>query len=313
MPPKKQKLKQVNLLSWNVENFSAKKKSSDLFYEYVTSVTLRLADAHFVGLIELQSFNAEEIGNQFGGRLYNDSMDWRFQDSDQFPQHSEQYLLVWRQDVFANAKLVYTFPGVEFPTSANRPPHLLIADAAGVTGAPFLIYHANKPKDPNCAKGNAALAKIPELAAATGGVVMGDFNVTPSDPTVSPGKDAFEDLIKLSYLMQLKSTKTSLKEIKSVAATASFGDCLASEYDNFFVKMPNTVTAKAELLDLFSPAVQGNGSFDTDYAEAFGNWVGERESPGSKTTKKFNSIYEAFCDYQKHISDHLPIRLALSF
>ena len=205
------------------------------------------------------------------------------------------------------------FPGLNFRHRRTGPPHLLVADAAGVTGAPFLIYHANKPKDPNCAKGNAALAKIPELAAATGGVVMGDFNITPSDPTKSPGKDAFEDLIKLSYLMQLKSEKTSLKEIKSVVATASVGDCLASEYDNFFVKMPKTVACKAEVLDLFSPAVQGTGSFDTDYAEAFGNWVGERESPGSKTTKKFNSIYEAYCDYQKHVSDHLPIRLALSF
>jgi hypothetical protein len=190
---------------------------------------------------------------------------------------------------------------------------MIKADVAGGKAVPIVIYHANAPADPKCAPGNANLAKIPELAAAAAGLVMGDFNVTPSDPKQSPGKDSFDALVKLGYTLRLIATKTSLKEVPSLNNAATFADCGASEYDNFFVKMPANVTVMAKVIDTISPAVQGNGQFDKTYAEAFGNVAGDRDTPNSGTTKKFNNIYEAFSDYRRYISDHLPILLTLNY
>src|SRR4051794_23222341 len=38
------------------------RRNSALFYEYITSATLRLANADMVGVMEIQSFNGAEVG-----------------------------------------------------------------------------------------------------------------------------------------------------------------------------------------------------------------------------------------------------------
>lgn len=303
----------VRFMTWNIANFSAKKKGVPHFYEFVTQTAL-LVPADFVAILEVVSFMGETLGDELGGRLLT-SDKWLYQDSDQFVKHSEQILLLWKPKPFPKVNLVYSFKdkaakALEFPTDKYRAPFMAVMDIKGAaTGVPVVAFHGPNPSDSNRLQGCANLAKIAEIAKATSGVVMGDFNVDPSDPSKDPGLKAFGDLVKLGYQIGLTATATSLKASAPLATT--FADCCSSQYDNFFYKFAKG-SVKVQPLDVLTELVKTPTS---NYSKLFYAWYGStaKAAKAGWSGAAFKTMGAALAGYRAVVSDHVPVVLSLTF
>jgi hypothetical protein len=306
----------VTFLSWNIANFSAKKKGLPNFFEFLTQTAL-MTNTDYLAILEVVSFMGETLGDELGGRLLNFGK-WLYQDSDQFAKHSEQILMFWNTNAFPNVQLVYDMKdaahkAIEFPTAAYRAPLMALMDIKGLgPKVPVVAFHAPNPGDYNVLQGCANLAKIAELGASSSGVVMGDFNIDPSDPTKGAGLAAFGDLLKIGFHMALPAAATSLK--LSAPLATSFNDCCSSQYDNFFFKFgfAKKVTVSAARVDVLTPLV---GPPAVPYAKLFYSWYGGTAKAGKVgwSGAPFTNFNDALVAFRSVVSDHVPIRLSLSF
>lgn len=280
-------------------------------YELVVQ-TAFLAEVDFVAIMEVQSNVGLDVGEAVAGRISN----FYYHESNQFVKHSEQYLAVWDTTKMASTDVFLEFPGLEFPNAAYRPPLMFMMNIAQLANnIPIVIFHAPAPSDPNVVAGCANLAQIHEIATGNSGLLMGDFNISPSDPVSNPrAYNAFGPLLNLGYSQATVNVKTSL--VQSVPPNATFQDCLSSEYDNFFIKINAAgthVTWVADVFDLLSPCVIGDPEFFGNYDLLFRSWVGYRDTGVNQMCAPINSIAEAHDAYRRTVSDHLPVKLTLSW
>lgn len=303
----------VRFMTWNIANFSAKKKNVPDFYEFVTQ-TAAMVPTDFLAVLEVVSFLGETLGDELGGRLINFGK-WLYQDSDQFAKHSEQVVLLWDTKPFPKVNMVYSFKdtagkALEFPNDSYRAPHMAVMDIKGfATGVPVVAFHGPNPSDSNRLPGCANLAKIAEVAKATSAVVMGDFNVDPADPSKDPGLKAFGDLIKLGFQIGLTATATSLKA--SAPSATTFDECCSSQYDNFFYKVAKG-SVKVTRIDVLTDLVKNPTS---NYSKLFYAWYGSTAKAAKVgwSGAAFKTMGDALAGYRAVVSDHVPVVLALTF
>jgi hypothetical protein len=293
-------------MSWNIANFGAK-KSTPHFFEYVTQAA-NLFEADFLGILEVMAFSGESIGEEIGGRLANFG-NWLYADSDQFVAHSEQYLKMWNTQLITRKDEVTDFGKLEFPDSNFRPPYVGRFNIGGVVSDfPIALYHAPGPSQKDkVTAGCANLAKIPTLSVGYG-VVLGDFNVSPSDPNTGDGLKAFGPLIKLGFRQGMVNKATSLKQVKSVSDNATISDCLSSQYDNVFHQLPSGKGSFAcGAIDTISCAVESSSLYSKEYAGLLAEYYASTTKGAGWKKKSFGSIAEAFRAYRGTVSDHLPV------
>ncbi|MDP9145694.1 MAG: hypothetical protein M3N43_13560, partial [Actinomycetota bacterium] len=310
----------VSFLSWNIENFGLKKDSQE-FHEYLTQVICSF-EVDFLAILEVRANNALELGHEIAGRVPMDTGEdklWVFQESDWVTEHTEQVLTLWNPN-----KLKWTgvidLSNINFPKKDSRPPFAARVSTqmkfgTKLVGMPVVAYHAQAPKKQDTAPGCAALAKIPGLKEA--GVVMGDFNIDSSDVTQGLGKEAFGALAKLGYAIGLKNSPTSLKTVKRVEKEAKesqkdpkLADCVSSEYDNAFTRLPSGIKVAVERADLITLGTAS--SMDDKYKELFSAWYAAHKkgvSAGWKATDEFPTVLESFRAYRQTVSDHLPVKV----
>lgn len=315
----------VSIMSWNVENWGVSKNYAEMI-DFVANVIDQYQPV-VVAILEVRSNLGASLGTRLCTALdglVGKANTWDYQASPQYGTRLEQYLWLWRKDKVAVTKTqfkdtwrvpapVYSkaltvelgFPRLK---GTDHPPYLGFFTFKNKAAVPMSALHAPEPGyKPNVTKACANLAEISDFTGATAGALMGDFNISPSDPASGNGKKGFGPVVGLGYAQQLVGIFTSLNAVPS-AAPPGFdkASMFSSQYDNLFLK-PGADGSGGAVLDLVEDCV--NDSYPS-IAKALRKYVyaAKNQNTGTGTmVAKYTTIFAAFADFRYWGSDHFPI------
>lgn len=215
------------LCSWNIANLGGSKSDDEIA---VMARTLRDADVVAVQEVVTNPKGAQAVArlaealNRTGGK-------WAYAISDPtttVQNGSERYAFLWKSN-----RIKQTSRGwldSFYRNKIDREPYMMQFEAAGRTFT-LVSFHA-VPKAKNPESEIKYLKEFPQRYKNLNLIFCGDFN-TPQSHNV------FNPLKQMGYRPALTNQKTTLRQ------NCTQGDCLASEYDNFFMQQQNWKVVKA--------------------------------------------------------------------
>lgn len=214
----------VNICSWNIQNFGKSKNETEL--TYIASV---VKDFDLIAIQEVVSgYGGSQAVAKLADELNRLGFHWDYVISNQTSGGSsrERYAFIWNT---AKVKRIGE-PWLEnnFEQLIQREPYLCRFEV-GKKIFTLAGFHA-VPKSKQPASEIKYFKFIPGLYPDDHIIFCGDFNL-PQSHTV------FDPLRRIGYMPALIGKKTSLKQ------SCINGNCLASEYDNFYFP-----TSKIKLL-----------------------------------------------------------------
>ena len=223
---------QLNIVSWNIQNFGKSKSASDSVMKYICD-KVKIYD-----IIAIQEVSTSEFGSQAVAKL-DDLLDrtgtsWDYVVSDPTTgAGSERYAYLYKK-----SKVKLKESGLEktLQDKLNREPFRAV-----------FIFKKNEyylfnlhlvPTDKNPAVEAAHLASLGETYKGKRIIFMGDLNLSQA----SPGFDGVKKWAKPTLI----GKKTSLKMKEGEA-----GERLNMEYDNFFISS-NIILKSSDVINFFS-------------------------------------------------------------
>jgi hypothetical protein len=325
--------KTVRIMSWNMHDWGGPSRSEPELADLITEV-IALWQIRLAAILEVRSntgaFWGAYIAANLNTRIQGTS--WGFKESGQTGVKKEQVLYLYDKNVFTGSNF--------FPLATDVANMRLYVDAAnqavgfpyfGQVNTSYYPYQSNPPfrgtftetttnralpvyafhADSNMAWGILGckkLADISDIGTAARGLVMGDFNITPSDVQAGNGQAAFTPLaITRGYTQQIiNNDKTSLRKYQSAFNGMTFQDCLSEPYDNFFIKAGGLGVGNYDIPDVISECVTGGA-----LAAKFGAYLKAKLNlPAAPACPDVKTAFENFRHY---VSDHLPILLEVTF
>jgi len=316
----------VSVMSWNIENWGQGKNRTQM-NDVVANVIFKY-DPAVVAIMEVRS----NIGATLGARLCTclnglqaAPNRWDFKPSPQYGTRLEQYLWLWRKDLVTVNKLLFKdswpvtikLPGnktkagmLGFPRQAttDHPPYLGFFTFANKANVPMSVLHAPGPQFmPNVVKAVANQAQISDFTGAVpAGALMGDFNISPSDPTAGNGLTGFGPVVALGYVQKIVNTFTSLNRVPPPNPLLTTAQMFSNQYDNLLVK-PTADAAAGDVIDVVDDCVNPVANATAGIANALRTWAYFKVNGAAGQVPAFANIYEGFASYRKIVSDHFPV------
>lgn len=223
----------LNIVSWNIQNFGRSKSASDTVMKYICD------KVKGYDIVAIQEVSTSEFGAQAVAKL-DELLDrtgtsWDYVVSDPTTgAGSERYAYLYKK---SRVKLKEK-PCLEktLEDKLNREPFKAIFV---FKGSDYYLFNLHLvPTDKNPALEAAHLASLGETYKGKKIIFMGDLNLSQSDP----GFDGVKKWAKPTLI----GKKTSLK-----MKEGEEGERLNMEYDNFFVTT-NIVVSKSDVINFFS-------------------------------------------------------------
>jgi hypothetical protein len=325
--------KKVRILSWNMMNWGGPQRNQTTLADFVAAV-ISLWQADLAAILEVRSNSGGTLGAHLVNELNSLRMgsSWAHKESGQTGVKKEQVLYLYDTNVFTASNFFPLAADVANKTryldTANQPvgfpqfgqvntscyPYLSNPPFRGTfkektTNAelPVYTFHADSVMVWGIT-GCQRLAEIKEVRTAARGLVMGDFNITPSDVQSGNGQTAFTPLaITYGYAQQIiNNDKTSLKTYQSAFNGMTFQQCLSEPYDNFFIKAGGFTVGNYDIPNVLAECVQG-GDLEHEFAAYLKAKLSLQAAPVCLDIKT------AFENFRHYVSDHLPIILEVTF
>ncbi|HYH67482.1 MAG TPA: endonuclease/exonuclease/phosphatase family protein [Urbifossiella sp.] len=315
----------VSVMSWNIENFGQGKFRTQMT-DVVANVIFKYAPV-VVAIMEVRS----NIGAQLGTRLCTTlagldatkTAKWDYQASPQYGTRLEQYLWLWRSDKVAVTKTQFkdTWPvsvtvgtkkqivNLGFPRqkTTDHPPYLGFFTFKNKAGVPMSVLHAPGPSYmPNVVKAVANQAQISDFTGAAAGALMGDFNISPSDPAGGNGLKGFGPVVALGYVQKIVNTYTSLNRVPAPDPNLTTAQMFSSQFDNLLLK-PTGAAAAGDVIDVVDDAIKPLANGNAGIANALRTWAYFKVNGTAGKVTAFANVYEGFASYRKIVSDHFPV------
>jgi len=243
----------VNVCSWNLENFGSSKTSKTL--EFIAN-TLQTFD-----IIAIEEVVAGNGGAPAVARLADlmnrkgKSWDYSISTPTSTKGHkSERYAFIWNKSKIS--KMGEAWLEKKYSDEIEREPYMATFRKEGKAFT-IACFHA-VPKSANPETEIKYFKYIPAEYPSLNLIFCGDFNCPQSNSVFNPLK-------KMGYSPALENQKTTLRD------KCLNGDCLASEYDNFFFDKGKITMVGAGILHFY---------------------------------KSYPDVHEA-----RKVSDHVPVRL----
>jgi endonuclease/exonuclease/phosphatase family metal-dependent hydrolase len=325
--------KTLKVLSWNIQNWGGPARN----YQKLDDFIVRAIDmwgADIVGIMEVRANRGAALGQYLCQQLdaLNLGQAWAFSASGQLGGRREQYLFLWNTNVVTGSnffptladvtnKTVYAdtanmavgFPQFGQATSAvypyaSRPPFRgEFKELTTNKTLPIYLFHADSAYVA-ARDGAKAIARVREIVNGARGLVMGDFNITPSDLNSQHGANSFNDLATTRGYSQkfTANEKTSLKKYQSAVANMTAADCLLEPYDNFFLKLGGFTASAPAVGNLIADCVTPQ-----QMATHLGDYVKQRLNLQARPG--YPDVTSAFSHFAHYVSDHLPIVIDIKF
>lgn len=206
---------QVKVVSWNLQNFGNSK--SDSIIEFIAKT---ISDADIVALQEiLASHGGEKSVARLAAALSSSGTKWEFKVSNPTTgAGSERYAFLWKP---SKVKLKsQPFLDKKFQNEIGREP-FIATFLNGKSEFTLFSFHA-VPKKKQPESEIKYFKYYPELYKFSNMIFLGDFNCPQYNQVFIPLK-------KMGWTPALTNQRTTLK------MECAGHQCLASEYDNFFV------------------------------------------------------------------------------
>lgn len=322
----------VTIMSWNIENLGSSKlvgygeETFWAFCRYVASI-INKENVSLLGIMEVR----ENLGMIIGWGITNVlnstyGKQYGYISSTQFGAgRMEEYLFIYQSplsltDVSDEFNDIMGNP-VHFPLKSDRPPFMgLFTD--GATSIPILLFHARGPvsgKDPRHEGpkyGNCMLARIKDIqpGSAAQAILMGDFNITPSNITADTTTDAYYSFKPLKDINMNWQVHDSGNPLLTSLRPANFvppdiNSIFSYDYDNFYTRPDRGGIGSVDnlLLDLFPTS----GHYDTDIDKNFRDYIycykQARLGAGIGAVVPYTALQPLFADFRLAVSDHMPI------
>jgi deoxyribonuclease-1-like protein len=247
--------KLISICSWNIANMGKSKSDDEI--EVMAGV---LKDFDVVAIQEVVAGpgGAQAIG-RLGDALNRLGNKWEYTISDPTTSTgggTERYAFMWKPSTLRKKGRAWL--DKTFAAQIDREPFMMTFEA-GTKSFTLVSFHA-VPKSKNPASEIKYLKSLPHAYSGQNLIFCGDFNTPQSD-------NVFNPLKQLGYKPALVNQKTTLRQ------NCASGDCLASEYDNFYRQQSVFKTSSAGIIPFY------------------------RQFPNTSDARK--------------ISDHLPVYLKL--
>lgn len=226
-------LAQISVVSWNLQNFGKSKTFEDLeqiadFVKSYDIVAIQEVVAGYGGIQAVASLS--DILNRKGAK-------WSYVVSDPTASSaykSERYAYFWKP---SKVQLVNKpFLETNFELEIDREPYFADFNYKGKAFTLVNFHAITKKMQPETEI--KYFKFLPTLYGTKNLIFLGDFNCPETHSVFNPLK-------KLGYKSALQSQKTTLRQ------KCLKGDCLASEFDNFFYKSEKIKLIKAEAIHFY--------------------------------------------------------------
>jgi endonuclease/exonuclease/phosphatase family metal-dependent hydrolase len=222
----------LNIISWNIQNFGRSKSESDSVMKYICD-KVKIYDVVVIQEVSTSEFGAQAVA-KLDDLLDRTGTSWDYVVSDPTTgAGSERYAYLYKK---SRVKLKESGLEKTLQDKLNREPFRAV-----------FVFNKNEyylfnlhlvPTDKNPAVEAAFLSSLGETYKGKKIVFMGDLNLSQSDP-------GFNGVKKWSK-PTLIGKKTSLKMKEGEA-----GERLNMEYDNFFISF-NIILKSSDVINFFS-------------------------------------------------------------